>query len=241
MTASPASLDRPLRVVLDGTASVAALLRSPVDAVACHVLAHGAGAGMTHRFLQAVADGLAARRIATLRYQFPAMDRGAKRPDSPAVAHATVRAACRAARDATGLPLVAGGKSFGGRMTSQAEALEHLPGVVGLAFLGFPLHPPGKPSSERAAHLAQVGVPMLFVQGTRDKLADFARIEAVVARLGAAATLLSIAHADHGFDVLVRSGRTAADVLAEVLDGMAAWTVAAVTTAPGAPGAVPRS
>ena len=215
--------DQPLTVVIDASSSVSALLRLPTAPIACYVLAHGAGAGMTHRFLQAVSDGLAERRIATLRYQFPYVERGSRRPDIPAVAHAAVRAACRAAHHVTGLALVAGGKSFGGRMTSQAQALSPLPDVAGLAFLGFPLHAPDKPSSARAEHLSGVEVPMLFIQGTRDKLAEFARMAQVVAELGPNATLLAVEHADHGFDVLVRSGRTHEEVMSEVLDGLAAW------------------
>ena len=217
------SLDQSLRVALDPTTSVSALLRVPGDAIACYVLAHGAGAGMTHPFLQAVSDGLAVRRIATLRYQFPYMERGSSRPDTPAVAHSAVSAACRTAYDATSLQLVAGGKSFGGRMTSQAQALSPLPNVTGLAFLGFPLHAPDKPSSERARHLTDVAVPMLFIQGTRDKLAEYSQMTELVAELGQTSTLLTIDHADHGFDVLVRSGRKPAEVMAELLAGLAAW------------------
>jgi len=202
---------------------VSALLRLPETAIACYVLAHGAGAGMTHPFMQAVADGLSERRIATLRYQFPYLERGSRRPDVPAVAHAAVRAACRAASEATPLPLIAGGKSFGGRMTSQAQALSALPRVAGLAFLGFPLHPPDKPSSDRAQHLADVQVPMLFVQGTRDKLAEYARVTQLVDKLGPKATLLTIEHADHGFEVLVRSGRKPDEVMVQFLDGLAHW------------------
>jgi predicted alpha/beta-hydrolase family hydrolase len=212
-----------MQVRLDETDSVSALLTLPRDAIACHVLAHGAGAGMTHPFMQSVAEGLAQRLIATLRYQFPFTERGSKRPDTPAVAHAAVRAACGAAWDATGLPLVAGGKSFGGRMSSQAQALKPLPHVAGLAFLGFPLHPPDKPSSDRADHLAKVDLPMLFIQGTRDKLAEMPRVEAVVAGLGRRATLIVVEHADHGFEVLVRSGRTQQEVMTQVLDGLADW------------------
>lgn len=202
---------------------MSALLRLPETAIACYVLAHGAGAGMTHPFMQAVADGLSERRIATLRYQFPYLERGSRRPDVPAVAHAAVRAACRAASEATPLPLIAGGKSFGGRMTSQAQALSALPRVAGLAFLGFPLHPPDKPSSDRAQHLADVQVPMLFVQGTRDKLAEYARVTQLVDKLGPKATLLTIEHADHGFEVLVRSGRKPDEVMVQFLDGLAHW------------------
>lgn len=212
-----------LRIVDCDDIAVSALLLRPADARACYVCAHGAGAGMTHPFMHAVAHGLAQRGVATLRYQFPSMERGARRPDTPRTAHRTVRAAVAAAQAETGLPLVAGGKSFGGRMTSQAQADAALAGVVGLVFIGFPLHPPGKPSNERAAHLAAVDLPMLFAQGTRDELAEFARIEAVVHDLGPRATLLPIAHADHGFDVLVRSGRKPADVMAELLDGISGW------------------
>lgn len=227
-----ASQDKPLRVSIDPTNSVSALLRVPENAIGCYVFAHGAGAGMAHPFMQAVADGLAERNIATLRYQFPYLERGSKRPDSPPVAHAAVRAACLAAFDASSLPLVAGGKSFGGRMTSQAQSLSPLTQVKGLAFLGFPLHAPEKPSSERAKHLADVKVPMLFIQGTRDKLADFQLMTQVIAGLGANSTLLAIEHADHGFDVLVRSGRKPEDVMAEVLDGLAAWIGVVVKASP---------
>lgn len=218
-----ASIDKAVRVTIDAERSVSALLRLPKTSIACYVFAHGAGAGMTHAFMQTVAEGLALRDIASLRYQFPFLERGSKRPDVPAVAHAAVRAACLAASQATQLPLIAGGKSFGGRMTSQAQALAALPSVIGLAFLGFPLHTPGQPSSERAQHLSDVAVPMLFVQGTRDKLAEFPRMERLVTGLGSNSTLLAIAHADHGFDVLVRSGRKPADVMAELLDGLAHW------------------
>ena len=212
-----------MRVAIDGANSVSALLRVPELATACYVFAHGAGAGMTHAFMQKVCDGLAERKVATLRYQFPYSERGSKRPDTPAVAHGAVRAACLAAQEATGLALFAGGKSFGGRMTSQAQAIAALPHVAGLAFLGFPLHAPDKPSSERAGHLTRVRVPMLFMQGTRDKLAEHARMVQLVSELGSNSVLLTIQHADHGFDVLVRSGRTNEDVLSELLDGMANW------------------
>jgi predicted alpha/beta-hydrolase family hydrolase len=179
---------------------------------------------MAHAFMAEVADGLVQRGIATLRYQFPYMERGSKRTDPPAIAQAAVRAAvAHAAGRFPSLPLFAGGKSFGGRMTSQAQSLAPLPGVAGLVFLGFPLHPAGAPSSERARHLFDVRVPMLFVQGTRDKLAEFDRIEQLVAELGPGATLLRIDEADHSFHVLVRSGRSDAEVMAEVLDGAAAW------------------
>jgi predicted alpha/beta-hydrolase family hydrolase len=210
--------------IATGDASVSALLLAPTDARACYVLAHGAGAGMTHAFMTAVAQGLAARGIATLRYQFPYMERGSRRPDTPRVAHAAVRAAVvEAAQRLPGLPLFAGGKSFGGRMTSQAQAASPLPGVRGLVFLGFPLHPAGKPSDERAAHLFDVDIPMLFLQGSRDDLASLELLEPVAAKLGAKATLAVFADADHSFHVPVRSGRKDAQVLGEVLDALAGW------------------
>jgi predicted alpha/beta-hydrolase family hydrolase len=210
--------------IATGDASVSALLLAPTDARACYVLAHGAGAGMTHPFMGAAAQGLAARGIATLRYQFPYMERGSRRPDTPRVAHAAVRAAVvEAAQRLPGLPLFAGGKSFGGRMTSQAQADSPLPGVRGLVFLGFPLHPAGKPSDERAAHLFDVDIPMLFLQGSRDDLASLELLEPVAAKLGAKATLAVFADADHSFHVPARSGRKDAQVLAEVLDAFAGW------------------
>ena len=210
--------------IATGDASVSALLLAPTDARACYVLAHGAGAGMTHPFMGAAAQGLAARGIATLRYQFPYMERGSRRPDTPRVAHAAVHAAAvEAAQRLPGLPLFAGGKSFGGRMTSQAQAASPLPGVRGLVFLGFPLHPAGKPSDERAAHLFDIGIPMLFLQGSRDDLASLELLEPVVAKLGAKATLAVFADADHSFHVPARSGRKDAQVLAEVLDAFAGW------------------
>ncbi len=188
-------------------------------------MAHGAGAGMTHAFLSTVADGLCQRRIATLRYQFPYMEHGSKRPDRPARAHETVRAAvATAARLAPSLPLFAGGKSFGGRMTSQAQAETPLPGVRGLIFLGFPLHPANNPSADRALHLSRIGIPMVFLQGTRDPLADTTLLTATIRKLGKPATLILVEGADHSFHVAVRSGRTDAQVLAEVLDALAAWT-----------------
>ena len=215
---------RPLLVEVDDHGAVSALLCLPERARACYVLAHGAGAGMHHAFMQAVAAGLDRRRVATLRYQFPSMERGSRRPDSPHVAHATVRAAVAAAAATTGgLPLFAGGKSFGGRMTSQAQATAPLPGVAGLIFLGFPLHPAGRPADERAAHLAQVACPMLFLQGTRDELAETGRVRAVVDRLGPRATLRLFDDADHSFHVRARSGRTDAGVLDEMLDELAGW------------------
>src|SRR5438132_10798476 len=198
---------RALTFPVDDTQAVSALLQAPADADAALVLAHGAGAGMHHAFMAALADGLADRRIATLRYQFPYMERGSRRTDSPAVAQATVRAAvAQAASLLPGLALFAGGKSFGGRMSSQAQAAAALPGVRGIVFVGFPLHPPGEPSDQRGKHLLDVTVPMLFLQGTRDELADLQLVRPLVERLGSRATLKVIEHADHSFHVLVRSG-----------------------------------
>src|SRR6202011_4445879 len=192
-----------LKIEVDGADAVSALLLRPLAARACFVFAHGAGAGMTHPFMEQVATGLCGRGIATLRYQFPYMEKASKRPDPPAIAHAAVRAAVEeAARCCSGLALIAGGKSFGGRMTSQAQAIAPLAGVLGLAFVGFPLHPPGKPSAERAKHLGEVHVPMLFIQGTRDKLAESQLIEPLVKRLGASASLHPVQEADHAFHVL---------------------------------------
>jgi len=221
---------RELTIAVDANRRVSALLRAPENSRACYVLAHGAGAGMRHPFMGAIAEALAARGVATLRYQFPYMEQGSRRPDVPNVAHATVRAAVvEAARAMPGVALVAGGKSFGGRMTSQAQALAPLAGVRGVVFLGFPLHPAGKPSDERASHLANVQVPMLFLQGTRDDLADLALLRPVVERLGSRASLVLFEDADHSFHVPVRSGRKDGDVLASLADAIAAWID---TTAP---------
>jgi predicted alpha/beta-hydrolase family hydrolase len=214
----------PVTIQVDATHTVSGLMRMPDRAFACLVLAHGAGAGMTHRFLAAAADGLAERRVATLRFQFPYMEHGSKRPDRPALAHATIRAAVETAhRLAPALPLFAGGKSFGGRMTSQAQAEAPLPDVRGLVFLGFPLHAANQPSDERARHLADVRVPMLFLQGTRDALADTRLLVPMVEALGAGARLRLIEDADHSFHVPARSGKTDAQVLADVLDDAAGW------------------
>jgi predicted alpha/beta-hydrolase family hydrolase len=213
-----------LTVAVDSASAVSALADAPAQPRAAYVFAHGAGAGMTHAFMAAAAHGLVRRDIAVLRYQFPYMERGSRRPDAPALAHATVRAAVAAAAQRwPQLPLFAGGKSFGGRMTSQAQAKTALPGVHGLVFLGFPLHPAGKPSVERAQHLADVAVPMLFLQGTRDELADLHLLQPVVANLGAKATLQVFADADHSFHVPARSGRKDAEVMDEVLDSLAGW------------------
>lgn len=203
---------------------VSGLFLRPPEAFALYVLAHGAGAGMRHRFMEAVAGVLAARRIATLRYQFPYTEAGARRPDPPAVLEATVRAAVAVAAEcAPDLPLIAGGKSMGGRMTSGAQARAPLPGVRGLAFLGFPLHPPKQPAIARAEHLDAVTLPMLFLQGTRDDLADLGLITGVCERLGPRATLRVIDGADHSFAVLKRSGRSDAQVLDELADTVVEW------------------
>ena len=218
------NVPEPITITLSDGRRVSGLLQVPRQPRACYVLAHGAGAGMTHSFLGAVADDLAQRNIATLRYQFLYMENGSKRPDPPKVAHAVVRAAVlEAARRLPDLPVFAGGKSFGGRMTSQAQAADPLPAVRGLVFLGFPLHPAKQPSKERAAHLNDVSVPMLFLQGTRDDLAELELITAVGRELGARATLKVIEHADHSFHVLVRSGRTDDQVRVEMLDTIESW------------------
>ena len=218
-----------LGIEVEADLRVSGLLQVPARARACYVFAHGAGAGMTHPFMATVAQGLSERGIASLRYQFPYMERGSRRPDAPRLAHATVRAAvAEAARRLPGLALFAGGKSFGGRMTSQAQALSPLPGVRGLVFLGFPLHPAGKPSDERAAHLSDVDVPMLFLQGTRDELAQVDRLRVVVGRLGSRATLQLLDHADHSFHVPVRSGRSDSQVMDDLLECTATWIDAAL-------------
>jgi predicted alpha/beta-hydrolase family hydrolase len=226
---------QPLTIAVEG-GSVSALYLAPSEPRACYVLAHGAGAGMAHPFMAAVADGLAERGIATLRYQFPYMEKGSKRPDAPKVAQAAVRAAVAgAARLAPGLRLIAGGKSFGGRMTSQAQAVSPLPGVRGLAFLGFPLHAAGQPSDERAKHLFDVKVPMLFLQGAADKLADPKLLQALVEQLQERRTgngersaetnvaLKLFPDADHSFHVRARTGRKDAELMKDVLDAFASW------------------
>jgi predicted alpha/beta-hydrolase family hydrolase len=226
VTGSQQSEARSLTLRVGDTETVSALLMAPRQARACYVFAHGAGAGMNHSFMADFATSLAAREIATLRYQFPYMEKGSKRPDVPALAHATVRAAvAEAARQCAGLPLYAGGKSFGGRMTSQAQAREPLPGVRGLVFVGFPLHPAGKPAIDRAEHLAKVTVPMLFLQGTRDELAELALIGSVTDKLGALATLALFDDADHSFHVRARSGRNDAQVREAMRDALVAWMV----------------
>jgi hypothetical protein len=213
-----------LAIEVDADTRVSALWQAPPGAQAAYVFAHGAGAGMRHAFMEALAGALATRGVATLRYQFPYMERGSKRPDAPALAQATVRAAVAAAQAQAGaLPLFAGGKSFGGRMTSQAQAAGPLPGVRGIAFVGFPLHTAGKPATTRAAHLADVQVPMLFLQGTRDELADLSLLQPVVQQLGARATLHVVDDADHAFHVRARSGRNDAQVIEDLAATMAAW------------------
>ncbi|SPE58666.1 Alpha/beta hydrolase superfamily enzyme, predicted hydrolase [Verrucomicrobia bacterium] len=214
-------------ISVDGGRQVSGLLQSAANPQACYVVAHGAGAGMTHPFMADTADGLAERGIDTLRYQFPFIENRQRRPDVPAVAHATVRAAvAEASRQLPGLALFAGGKSFGGRMTSQAQAQSPLPGVRGLVFLGFPLHAPGHPSEERADHLFGVQIPLLFVQGTRDEFADTALLKRVVEKLGKRATLHLFEDADHSFHVPKRTGRTDSDIRAAMFNTMAAWVKA---------------
>jgi uncharacterized protein len=207
-----------------GSGIVSGLLNNPPAARACYVFAHGAGAGMTHPFMSAVAAGLFERGVSTLRYQFPYMEKRSKRPDIPSIAHATVRAAvAEASRRCPKLSLFAGGKSFGGRMTSQAQSLSPLPRVRGLAFVGFPLHPAGKPSDDRAKHLFDIKIPMLFLQGNNDKLAKLSLLKPLTKALGSRASLRVFEHADHSFHVSVRSGRSDREVMNEMLDALAAW------------------
>jgi predicted alpha/beta-hydrolase family hydrolase len=211
-------------VTADAATQVSGLFSQGAKSRALFVFAPGAGAGITHSFMEDIANGLAEREIATLRYQFPYMERGSGRPDTPPVCHATVRAAvAEAARLLPGVPLFAGGKSFGGRMTSQAQASSPLPDVRGIVFLGFPLHLAKKPADTRAAHLSDVRIPMLFLQGTRDELADLTLLEPVTRKLGTLATLQKIEAADHGFHVLVRSGRKNPEVMTELLDKISGW------------------
>jgi len=227
------AITRDLTIPLDDC-SVSGILIVPDAAGACYVMAHGAGAGMRHSFLEATAAALAARQIATLRYQFPYMEQRRGRPDTPTVAMGAVRAAIGfAAAELPAMPLFAGGKSFGGRMTSELASREELPGVLGLAFLGFPLHAPKKPDVKRSTHLYQVTLPMLFLQGTRDDLAELGRMRSVCGDLNnsgkreagraAVATLHEVEGADHSFHVLKRSGRTDAQVLDELCDTMRQW------------------
>jgi uncharacterized protein len=223
---------QPVTIAVDADTTVSGLLLAPPSARAVFVLAHGAGAGMTHPFMSAMAEALVPHGIATLRYQFPYMERRSRRPDPPKLAQATVRAAVGAAAHLLpGLPLFAGGKSFGGRMTSQAQAAEPLPGVRGLIFHGFPLHPAGRPSQDRGRHLADVRIPMLFLQGTRDQLALRDEIEPVCRALGARATLQFLDGADHSFHVLARSGRNDAQVRDEMVTTLVAWVDRVITAA----------
>ncbi|MCK1743426.1 alpha/beta hydrolase [Bradyrhizobium sp. 139] len=213
-----------LKLAIERIGSVSAILTQPDKARACYILSHGAGADMRHSFMDKVATGLANRGIATFRFNFRYMEKKQGRPDQPAVAHAAIRAAVEeAARLCPGLKLVAGGKSFGGRMTSQAQSKAPLPDVKGLAFLGFPLHADKKPSTERAEHLAHVEIPMLFLQGTRDGLADLGLLRPVIAALGTKATLHEVEGGDHSFAVLKKSGRTNEEAVEEVLDTLTAW------------------
>jgi hypothetical protein len=219
----------PLTIRVDDTRRVSGLLQVPPGARACYVLAHGAGAGMAHAFMASIADGLAQRGIATLRYQFPYMEQRSKRPDPPELAQATVRAALmEASRLLPTLVLVAGGKSFGGRMTSQEQAETPLLGVRGLVFLGFPLHPPGRPGDARGRHLLEVRIPMLFMQGTRDELANLDLLQPLVEQLGARATLKLFQDADHSFHVPARTGRKDSEIRTELLDGLAEWIEKAI-------------
>ena len=223
MTPEPVAID------LGEDRAVSGLWMKPGDAAAVLVLAHGAGAGMTHKSMTAIAEGLAQRRVATLRYNFPYMERGSKRPDTPAVAHEAVRAAvAQAARLAPDLPLFAGGRSFGGRMTSQAQAAEPLPGVRGLIFFAFPLHPPAKPGLERAEHLSEIKIPQLFLQGSRDEFAQLDLLQATVDHLGELATLMLLDAADHAFHVPAKTGRKDPEVLGEALDTARAWMLGVI-------------
>jgi predicted alpha/beta-hydrolase family hydrolase len=222
-----ANAAKAVTIAVDGEPSVSGLLQVPPKARACYVMAHGAGAGMTHSFMASFADDLAERSIATLRYQFPYMERGSKRPDTPKFAQATVRAAvAEASRLVPELALFCGGKSFGGRMTSQAQAAAPLAGVRGLVFVGFPLHAPGKPGDERGAHLFDVDVPMLFLQGTRDEFAELGLLKALVRKLGARATLTPFDDADHSFHVPARAGKNDAQIREEMADALTAWALA---------------
>ena len=220
----PTADSQSVEIVVDDATRVSGILIAPRDSEACFVVAHGAGAGMHHPFMAKLANDLAGRRIATLRYQFPYMEKHSKRPDTPAVCHAAVRAAVAAAAALVpSLPLMAGGKSFGGRMTSQAQAVAPLPGVRGLVFLGFPLHPPKQPSGTRGEHLARVQIPMLFLQGARDAFAEPDFLNPLVKRLGSLATLCLLLDADHSFHVPARSGVNDAEINAEMLAALANW------------------
>jgi predicted alpha/beta-hydrolase family hydrolase len=219
----------PVHISVDESTVVSGLLVMPSTARACFVVAHGAGAGMQHPFMVSLANDLAARGIATLRYQFPYMEKRGKRPDTPAVCHATVRAAVAAAGALTpSLPLIAGGKSFGGRMTSQAQAASPLPQVRGLVFLGFPLHPPKQPSDARGEHLSRVDIPMLFLQGARDEFAEPALLHPLIERLGGRATLCLLPDADHSFHVPARAALNQGQINGRMLDALTAWVEATI-------------
>lgn len=221
MTSSHA---HPATITVDDTHRVSALTLIPSSARACFVFAHGAGAGMTHPFMEAIATGLGEAGVATLRFQFPYMEARSRRPDPPALCHATVRAAvAEAARITHGLPLIAGGRSFGGRMSSQAQSKSPLPGVLGLAFLGFPLHPAKRPSAERGQHLLEVTTPLLFLQGDRDELADLTLLQALVARLSPRATLKLIPNANHSYRVPAKTGRSEAQIIGELVQTLHDW------------------
>ena len=220
MSVSP----QPMTFAVEDGQPVSGLMQTPPSARACYVLAHGAGAGMAHPFMASIANHLSERGVATLRYQFPYMERGSKRPDTPKVAMATVRAAVGAAsRLVPELPLFAGGKSFGGRMTSQAQAALPLPGVRGLIFLGFPLHSPGTPGESRGEHLSQIRIPMLFFQGSRDEFAEFTLLKKLARRLGTLASFWMFEDADHSFHVPARSGHTDAEIRAALAGTLVEW------------------
>ena len=213
-----------MRIAVEGAGEVSAVLTRPADARWMLVLAHGAGAGMRHAFMEALAEELVSVGVATLRYQFPYMEEGRGVPDRPKVLTATVAAAVRAAKEvAPGLPLLAGGKSMGGRMSSQAAADGFLNEVRGLVFFGFPLHPPKQPGTKRAEHLSRVAMPMLFLQGTRDALADLRLLRPICKELGARATLQVVETADHSFHVLKKSGSNDQQVLRELAAATVAW------------------
>jgi len=226
-------VSEPVTINVDEGVHVSGLLESPSGARACFVLAHGAGAGMAHPFMAAIATGLEERGIATLRYQFPYMEKGGKRPDPPKLAHATVRAAVEEAiRLMPDIPLIAGGKSFGGRMTSQTQAAEPLRGIQGLAFLGFPLHPAGRPAQDRGKHLFDVQIPMLFLQGTRDALAMLDQLEPLCKALGKLATLKLFQDADHSCHVPARTGKKDPQIRGEMLDALAQWIESTIARSP---------
>jgi predicted alpha/beta-hydrolase family hydrolase len=219
----------PLSITVTAGTTVSAIAMTPDDATCCLAFAPGAGGGINHAYTVAVCEGLAVRGMATVRYQFPSIENGSRRPDQPKLCHKTIQAAVAAAHELTpALALFAGGKSFGGRMTSQIQAIEPLPHVRGLCFFGFPLHPPKRPATTRADHLSLVDIPMLFLQGTRDELADLTLMQGVVARLNAPVTLKVIEHADHSFHVPVRTGMTDSEVMRSMLDDVATWAAAIV-------------